>query len=283
MIDAHCHINSLPDNLKERTLQKRDSFAPLEKTHPVKKEISNGAKRQSSLTEFTFIDVSIDSITSTKSLELSRRYNSIYSSLGFHPYAEEEFSEETITRYRGFFNDNPKAIAVGEIGLDYKAKRTFAEQESIFRRFIELSLELGLPIMLHNRMQNNAVFGILDDYLSDYRYVIFHCFSEDIHFLERVLNKNGNASFSLNVLRKKKSIDEALKEIPLSNLLLETDSPYMRIHGEYSSPLDVEKVYNYAMALKNISFDELSKAVYANARRVFGATLNTDDRGRMHS
>jgi len=124
--------------------------------------------------------------------------------------------------------------------------------------------------MLHNRWHDDVIFGILDDYLSDYRNVIFHCFSEDVHFLERILAKNGNVSFSLNILRKKRKIDEALKEIPLDNLLLETDSPYMKVYGEYSTPLDIEKVYNYAARAKNVSLDEIESAVYSNAKRVFG-------------
>ena len=59
-----------------------------------------------------------------------------------------------------------------------------------------------------------------------------------------------------------------MKEIPLDNLLLETDSPYMRVYGEYSTPLDVEKVYNYVARAKNISLDEIENAVYSNAKRI---------------
>jgi len=160
-------------------------------------------------------------------------------------------------------------VAIGEIGLDYKSRLSFFEQSNIFREFIKLSLEFNLPLVLHNRWHNDAILGILDDYLRDYKQVIFHCFSQDIHFLERILAKNGNVSFSLNVLRKTKKIDEALKEIPLGNMLLETDSPYMKIYGEYSTPLDIEKVYNYVATVKDISFDKLQNVVYSNARRIF--------------
>ena len=244
LIDAHCHINSLVSDTVKPVLGKKDGYL--------------------------FVDVSIDTESSLKSLGLSEKYSFICSSLGFHPLADEEFSLATIERYREFIEDNPNVVAIGEVGLDYKARLSSLEQSNIFREFIKLSLELKLPIMLHNRWHDDVIFGILDDYLPDYRNVIFHCFSEDVHFLERILAKNGNVSFSLNILRKKRKIDEALKEIPLDNLLLETDSPYMKVYGEYSTPLDIEKVYNYAARAKNVSLDEIESAVYSNAKRVFG-------------
>ena len=242
LIDAHCHINSLVSDMAKAVLDKKGGYL--------------------------FVDVSIDTESSLKSLDLSRKYSFIRSSLGFHPFADEEFSYTTIEKYREFIKDNPKVVAIGEVGFDYKSRLSFLRQGDIFKEFIKLSLEFNLPLMLHNRWHDYAIFDILDDYLPDYRNVIFHCFSEDVRFLERILAKNGNASFSLNVLRKKKKIDDALKEIPLDNLLLETDSPYMRVYGEYSTPLDVEKVYNYVARAKNISLDEIENAVYSNAKRI---------------
>ena len=246
MIDAHCHLNAISDC-------------------PARQEILNTQGNGHIL-----IDVSIDSISSLQSLSLSQNYDFIYSSLGFHPFTDEIFSSGTIEKYHSLFKNNNRIVAIGEVGLDYKSRLSPFEQEKIFREFIKLSLELKLPVILHNRWQSDVIFDILDDYLPDYRNVIFHCFSEDIYFLERILKKDGNASFSLNVLRKKKKIEEALREIPFENLLLETDSPYMRIYGETSTPLDIIKVYNYAAEIKKISFDEFSKVVYSNAERVFG-------------
>jgi len=244
LIDAHCHINSLSSDTARAVLDKNSGYL--------------------------FVDVSIDAKTSLKSLDLSGKYGFIYSSLGFHPFAGEKFSSATIEEYRNLLKSNTKAVSIGEIGLDYKARLSSLEQSNIFREFIKLSLEFKLPIMIHNRWHDDTVFGILDDYLPDYRHVVFHCFSEDVRFLARILAKNGNASFSLNILRKKKKIDDALKEIPLDNLLLETDSPYMKVYGEYSTPLDIKKVYNYSAGTKNISVDEIKNAVYSNAKRVFG-------------
>ena len=245
LIDTHCHINSLFSDAAEAVLDKNRNKG------------------------YSFIDVSIDTKTSLKSLDLSREYSFIHSSLGFHPFADEEFSADTIKEYSRLIKNNPAAVAIGEVGLDYKSRLSFSEQSRIFREFIKLSLELSLPLVIHNRWKGDDVFDILDDYLPDYRYVVFHCFSEDSRFLSRILAKDGNASFSLNVLRKNKKIDEALKEIPLDNILLETDSPYMKIYGEYSTPLDIEKVYNYTAEIKNISFGGLAAKVYSNARRIF--------------
>jgi len=146
---------------------------------------------------------------------------------------------------------------------------SYQQQRSILEKFISLSKEFDLPLMLHNRWHNDEIFSILDKYFTDYSKVIFHCFSQDINFLKHIIEKKGNVSFSLNILRRKNKLDEALKYIPLDNLLLETDSPYMKIYGEYSIPFDIIKVYNYTAHIRNISLDELKNTVYSNAKRIF--------------
>ncbi len=244
LIDAHCHINSL-DEAKQKDILR------------------------SSQNEYIFIDVSIDLTTTIDSLTVLGDYEFVYHSLGFHPLSGGNFSSQTIERYRNFIRSYKKIVAIGEIGLDYKSSLSFKEQKDILEAFINLSKEFDLPVVIHNRWNDDGILGILDEYFSDYTNIIFHCFSQDISFLRRIIDRNGNVSFSLNVLRNKSRLKEALKYAPLDRLLLETDSPYMKVYGDYSTPFDIKKVYNYAAKIKNVSFEELKQKVYCNAHRLF--------------
>jgi TatD DNase family protein len=243
-IDAHCHINSL-----------------------VEEEI--GKIVSSCRSNHIFIDSSINIPSALKSLQLSNKYPCIYSAIGFHPFSAKEFSETTIADYEKALQQNEKIVAIGEIGLDEFADTALKGQEEIFCHFLALAKKFNLPVIIHNRVSSPHIFDILDKYFASYEKIIFHCFSYSKDFLEKITSKHGFASFSLNVLRKKKDIIESLKAVPLANMLLETDSPYMKIDGRASSPLDIEAVYSFAAAAKNVEIEELKESICVNANKLF--------------
>ena len=248
LIDSHCHFNSLSRIKRE--------------------EIT------SSKPKVLLIDSSIDVNSSLASVYLSREYDFIYTSLGFHPFCADSFSNEALARYSKLIDDGEKVAAIGEIGLDYKADTPTDKQKDIFIKFLELAKEKNLPVSIHNRTQASEgdspeVLEILDKYFENYEKIVFHCFSYSVKLLEKIVKKGGFVSFSLNILRKKKDIIESLKKCPFDNLLLETDSPYIRIGNEKSTPLDIDKVYSAAAAEKEMEPEELEQRVYSNAKRVF--------------
>jgi len=251
-IDAHCHINSLAEE-----------------------KISNVTS--ACLSGYTFIDSSINFQSTLNSLRLSDKYPFVYSAIGFHPFSANEFSEAVIADYEKILLSNKKVVAIGEIGLDELADTSLKEQEEIFCRFLVLAKQFNLPVIIHNRISEvisgdssrPRIFDILDRHFPSYEKIIFHCFSYSKTFLERITEKHGYASFSLNVLRKKKDILESLRAVSLGNLLLETDSPYMKIDRRPSSPLDIEAVYSFVAAMRNLELQELKEAVYSNAKKLF--------------
>lgn len=245
LIDTHCHINSLSQS-------ERDEFF-------------------SSLPQdMILIDSSTNYKTTEESLAISLLRSSIYTAVGFHPFWAKEYHAGLPAQYEELISDNKKVIAIGEIGLDYKAEVSLAGQETILREFIKLADKKKIPVMIHNRMEDFRILDILDDYFPSYHQVIFHCFSYGREFLEKILVRGGIVSFSSNILRKNKEIIESLKNCSLDRILLETDSPYMRIDGRPSTPRDIEKVYSFAAKVKSMTRKDLEEAVYANAHRLFG-------------
>ena len=244
-VDSHCHFNSLTQN-------KIDTIT------------------ESCLDDFYFVDSSIDLKSSKISIEISSQYSSIFTSLGFHPFSVNEFSSETISKYQEIINKNKKIVAIGEIGLDNKANIIIEDQENVFINFIKLAQKNNLSIVIHNRFEGDKIIDILDNLYFNYERVIFHCFSYSTDLLDKILERGAFVSFSLNILRKNKSIISSLKKCPLNRILLETDSPYMRIRNEPSTPLNIRDVYSFASLVKDIEKIELEKAVFLNAKKVFG-------------
>jgi len=220
LIDAHCHFNSLPQKRRRQVIS----------------ACSSG---------YILINSSIDLQSSKDSLLYSKAHPFICSSLGFHPFSASQYTPQILKQYQELAAAHNKVVAIGEIGLDYKADTPLKEQEEIFKKFIELAKNLNLPIIIHNRLEGFRILEVLDNHLSSYENLIFHCFSYSKEFLDKIIEKKGFISFSLNILRGNEKIVSSLRNCPLGKLLLETDSPYMRIEGKPSTPLDIDKVYRF--------------------------------------
>jgi len=244
LVDTHCHLNSLSPAQKQGCLS----------------SCSKG---------FILVDSSIDYASSLKSLELSGSYSFVYSSLGFHPFCAQDFRPELIKEYSTLIKKNKKVIAIGEVGLDCKADISLKEQEQVLRVFIKLAKDNNLAVSIHNRLDSFQILKVFDEFFPSYESVVFHCFSYSEEFLKEILRRKGNISFSLNILRNKPLITASLKACPLENLLLETDSPYMKVDNKPSSPLNIKEVYSFAASVKGIGQEQLEQAVYSNFKRVF--------------
>ena len=248
LIDSHCHLNCLSKIAREDVIS-------------------------SSKSSYCFIDSSIDLNSSKVSLEISSKYDFVYSALGFHPFSGKSFSPTVVRDYEKLIDNNKKVVAIGEIGLDYKADFSAQLQEDILAAFVELAKVKGLPVMIHNRWQDTKILDILDKFYSSYKTVVFHCFSYNQDFLAKIIARGGFVSFSLNILRKKTEIVQSLESCPLDKLILETDSPYMRVAGKPSTPLDIDKTYKVAAEIKGISKEELESAVSLNIKELFPKIL----------
>ncbi len=250
LIDAHCHFNSLSKD----------------KIHQVASACSEN---------YWFIDSSIDKKSSQISLEISGKYDFIYSSLGFHPFSLEQYTSQDINDYQKMVSNNKKIIAIGEIGLDYKAKTSLRKQEETLKDFLQLAKKNNLAIVIHNRLElfekreDLRILNILDSVVFNYPKVMFHCFSYSPDFLQEAIKRKVFISFSLNILRNNKNIIASLKQCPLNKLILETDSPYMRINNLPSSPLNISEVYSHVASVRSIKEEDLEDTVLSNINSLF--------------
>jgi TatD DNase family protein len=161
------------------------------------------------------------------SVELSNKYESIYSAVGIHPQHADMVNEEVIEELRGLAQ-NPKVRAIGEIGLDYYYEENPSReiQKAAFRLQMNLAKELKMPVVIHDRDAHKDTLDILKEF-PDVIGVI-HCFSGSVEFAKECLKLGYYIGFTgVITFKNAKQIVEVARVVPMDRILVETDCPYM--------------------------------------------------------
>lgn len=206
-----------------------------------------------------------------KSLELSRQYNFIYPTLGFHPHEADRFDKDIESALRSLVL-SAGVVAIGEIGLDYYRNYADAKkQKSVFGSLLGLAKDLGLPVIVHSRQASADTLGILKKAMPIS--AVVHCFSQDEDFLKECLDLGFFISFTCNISYKKaKNLRNLVKITPLEKLLLETDAPFLppqEFRGSRNEPMYVKFLAKEIAAIKALEIEKVGQVTTDNARRFF--------------
>lgn len=213
--------------------------------------------------------VGMDYKTSKRAIELSKIYDDLFATVGIHPgYVNESNLEELVNLYK-----EKKVIAVGEIGLDYYWQDDNKErQEYMFEEQLKLAIKLNLPVIIHTRNSFNEAFEIVKKFEGKLRGV-FHCFSSNFKDALKVINLgfyigiDGPITFKNNQV-----LEEIVKNIDLSKILIETDSPYLTpvpYRGKRNEPGNVYYVASKIAEIKKMQLSEVIKITTNNAKELF--------------
>jgi len=219
-------------------------------------------------------------------IQLAERHEDIYATIGIHPH-EAKLATDTDFQELEQLAKRPKVIAWGEIGLDYFYDHSPRElQQQVFLRQMELALTAKLPIVIHCRPSDKSE-NAWDDCLQLMEQHwkpsglggILHCFTGSWAHAKRALDLGFMISFAGNLtFPKAQSIRDAAKEVPLDRVLIETDSPFLAPvphRGKRNEPGFVRDVAERAAALRGEPFEELTRRTTENARRCFGARIDS--------
>lgn len=211
---------------------------------------------------------------SLASLDLAKKHEIIYASLGIHPHDAKAVNQDIFKQIEGLAASE-KVVAIGEAGLDFYRNLSPAEaQRQVFVKFIELSLSLGLPLIIHSRQAESATLEILKENTNGNLKGVLHCFSGSGDFLRSCLDLGLHVSFTCNITYKKSdNLRELVKLVPEDRLLLETDSPYLSpegMRGKRNEPLNVKLLAGFLAELRGCSIEAIAKSTSENARRLFG-------------
>ncbi|MCR4821594.1 MAG: TatD family hydrolase [Treponema sp.] len=200
-------------------------------------------------------------------------------SFGIHPqivdssYIERDFSSD-FDLLKNLLSSK-RIIAIGECGFDFftpQYKATAREQEIVFEKELALAIKADLPMILHLRKSIEKIFTYSKD-LKKLPSVIFHSFPGTLMEAQSLLNHGINAYFSFGkpLLNGKKSAIACLSNLPLKNILLETDAPYQTLKGEKETlPSHIKEVYKSASVLRKIPVEELNVQIHTNFYKAFG-------------
>ena len=252
IFDTHCHLNS--DELYERL----DEVLESAKKVGVDKYLVIGWDKQSSF----------------RAVEIAHRYEGIYAAIGFHPTDIDGVSEEDYKETMALVND-PKVVAIGEIGLDYhwvKDPVQREKQKEWFIKQINFANEHKKPISIHNREAFEDCLKILKEHRPLYSGVM-HCYSGSVELLRDVLDLglyiglDGPLTFT-----NAKTPKEVCEEVPLNRLLVETDSPYLSPHplrGTVNEPKNIALVVDEITRIKGLSKKHILDVIYQNSCELF--------------
>lgn len=220
--------------------------------------------------------VGFDKPTIARALDLAKRHEQVYATIGWHPTEAPTYTDEVEEFLRKNLKQD-KVIALGEIGLDYHWMTASKEvQEQVFRRQIALSKELDLPFVVHTRDALEDTYDIIKSEGVGPRGGIMHSYSGSLEMAERFIELGMTISFS-GVVTFKKALDiqEAATRLPLDKILVETDAPYLAPvpkRGRENRTAYTRYVVDKIAELRGLSSEEVASRTYANAQRLFGLT-----------
>ena len=231
---------------------------------------------ESGITKFVCAGYNIPS--SLFSLELSKKYEYIYSICGISPndipQSEQELwksIDEIIQIVKE--KNSKKLVAIGEIGLDYYWNKENSDlQKQAFIKQIELANEMKLPIVIHSRDASVDTIDIIRNHRVK-KAGIFHCCQLNQELVRQALELGYYISFAGPItFKNSKNAPDVLKMLPLDRILIETDSPYLSPEpnrGKRNDCRNVKYVAQKIANIKEISLEEVAKKTYENAMRIF--------------
>jgi len=250
MIDTHCHLDFDPFNEDREETIKRAK----EKLTAV---INSGTSLEGNKVV----------------LKLANQHSKfIYPTFGFHPVSSGKVTggdlKLAIEHMKNHLDD---ILAIGEVGMDYfyvKDKVERARQNEIFTQFVDLANEYEVPLLIHARDCEKKAFNIVKEY-DNIPSVIFHCYSGSLKTAKKIVENGYYTSFA-TMLCYSKHHQELAMEIPIENILTETDSPYLASkRGDRNEPVNVALVVEKLAEIKEESFDTIDKITEKTAKKVF--------------
>ncbi|MBB65483.1 MAG: hydrolase TatD [Waddliaceae bacterium] len=222
------------------------------------------------------INICTDQVTLERGLELHKRYPWVYNVAATTPHDVEKEGEELFPLMAEVAR-NQKIVAVGETGLDYYYSHSERSvQQDFLRRYLKLAVECGLPVVIHCREAFTDFFSILDEEYMDkgrHRPGVLHCFTGTTEEAEQVIDRGWYLSLSgIVTFKRSEELREVAKLVPVEQLLVETDSPYLAPQGwrgKQNEPAYMVETVKLIASVKNMDPQDLGRICAENTKKLF--------------
>tara|TARA_Y100000389_G_scaffold132876_1_gene130344 strand:- start:165 stop:944 length:780 start_codon:yes stop_codon:yes gene_type:complete len=252
IIDSHCHL-SYKDNVEN---------------------IDNVIKNANDVDVTKFLNIATDFNEFKNIVNISRRYENVYYTLGIHPHEANQTNDVVIDEIKKYIRD-PKMLAIGETGLDFYYNHVEkSTQISSLEMHIEISQETNLPLIIHMRDAENKMIEIFNKKIKQKSFTgVIHCFTGSQRFADKMLELNFYISASgIITFKKSDMLREVFKNIPDNRLLVETDSPYLSpepLRGKVNQPSHIVHTLELLAKIRNDSYESLCLKTTNNFNNLF--------------
>jgi TatD DNase family protein len=226
------------------------------------------------------ISIGTDLEGSKRAIAIAEKFPNVYAAVGWHPNHVDEAPDDIRPALRELAK-HPKVVAIGETGLDYHRPPESgldaikAKQASVFRQQMEVAAELGLNCVIHQRDSFEDVIAQMEPFKGKVKGV-FHCFSEPIPSLNRVIEHGSLVSFTgLITFKNAQNARDALAAAPADRFMWETDCPFLApvpYRGKRCEPAYVKEIAAMAAQVRNCTLDQLSEQTCKTAKEFFRFT-----------
>lgn len=222
------------------------------------------------------VNVGASMASSKRSILLAEKYDFVYAAVGVHPDEVGELNEENLQKL-GEWSDHPKVRAVGEIGLDYYWDKEKHElQKEWFYRQMELAHEKKLPVIIHSREAARDTLDLVTAAKPLELRGIIHCYSYSVEQAREYLSMGYYLGIGgVLTFKNAKKLKEAAEYAPLSQIVLETDCPYLAPVPDRGKRNDSSKIAYVARELariKNVPVEEVIRMTNENGRKLYNIT-----------
>lgn len=246
-IDTHCHLS-------KEDYEDIDKIIEDNRINYVDKIIVSGCTR--------------DSIV--EALDLLNKYDDVYVTIGYHPSEALITTDEDLKLLKKQLKNN-RVVGVGEIGLDYHyGKEDIEQQKTLFRKQLEIAQELSLPVVIHSRDATFDTINILKEF-PDVKGDI-HCFSGSIETARIYVSMGYKLGIGGVVTFKNSTLPKVVEEIGLSNIVIETDSPYLTpepFRGKQNSSKYLSLIADKIADIFDLPIEDVSKRLLENTYELF--------------
>ena len=214
------------------------------------------------------------SVKSSKSaVAPSKKWPQIYAAVGVHPDSTADMTEEDIETLRSLAQEK-KVVAIGEIGLDYYWDNSPREvQKKWFERQLELAREVDLPVIIHSREAAKDTMDIMREAAKAGNTGVIHCYSYAAPMAKEYISMGFFIGIGgVLTFKNARVIKEVASEIPLSSIVLETDSPYLApvpYRGKRNNSMYLKEVVKQLAQIKQVSEETVITTTLANAKRLY--------------
>lgn len=251
MIDSHCHLadtqfaNDLPDVLS-RAMQ-------------------TGVER--------FVTIADTLEEGEKCIEIARKYEQIFCTIGVHPHASSLWKKESGEQLQALLTSSNKVVALGEIGLDYHYMHSPKEDQIYaFREQIKIAQLLDLPIVVHNRESIEDLMIVIREMQPTK--MVLHCCTEKWDDVAELIERGYLLGFTgMATYPKLDRIRDTIAHCPLQHMMIETDAPYLApqsYRGKRCEPAFVVEVAKLIAEIKGISLEEVDEITTKNTEEFYG-------------